>query len=201
MNSSDDESMFHSCDPEEYKGSFEDAMFQDACYNFQATPSPTLNADQVELLRRRDQIIELARNFKTIERIDDWRQPDVAKDGGFPLNDPVVLNRYRTAFKDVVKQIGRTIFSGKFNLAGVSFPIFCMSPESILFMIATMSIHSPLYMNAAALTTDPVQRMKLVMTTSLSFLYSCHRFDKPLNPVLGETYQGYHDDGTEVCME
>jgi len=76
-----------------------------------------------------------------------------------------------------------------------------MSPESILIMVATMSIHSPLYMNAAALTPDPIQRMKLVMTTSLSFLYPCHRFDKPLNPVLGETYQGILDDGTEVCME
>ncbi len=157
--------------------------------------------DESELARKKKEILDLARNFKTIERTDDWRQPDAAKDGGFPLNDPVVLNRYRTAFKDVVKQIGRTIFSGKFNLAGVSFPIFCMSPESILYMVATMSIHSPLYMNAAALTNDPIQRMKLVMTASLSFLYATHRFDKPLNPVLGETYQGYHDDGTEVCME
>jgi hypothetical protein len=63
-----------------------------------------------------------------------------------------------------------------------------MSPESILYMVATMSIHSPLYMTAACFTKDPVERMRLVMTTSLSFLYSTHRFDKPLNPVLGETY-------------
>jgi hypothetical protein len=76
-----------------------------------------------------------------------------------------------------------------------------MSSESLLYMIATMSLHSPLYMNAAAITTEPVERMKLVMTTSLSFLYSCHRFDKPLNPVLGETYQGRHDDGTKIYME
>ena len=112
--------------------------------------------DESEIVRKRKEILDLARNFKTIDRSDDWRQPDAAKDGGFPLNDPVVLNRYRTAFKDVVKQIGRTIFSGKFNLGGVSFPIFCMSPESILCMVATMSIHSPTYMNAAALTNDPI---------------------------------------------
>lgn len=68
-------------------------------------------------------------------------------------------------------------------------------------MIATMSIHGPTYMTAAAMTQDPIHRMKLVMTGSLSFVYPCHRFDKPLNPVLGETYQGYHNDGTNVYME
>lgn len=125
-----------------------------------------------------------------MERSDDYRAPDAWKDGGFPLNDPEVLGKYRTAFKDIVKQVGRTIFTGKFNLSSVSFPIFCMSSESLLYMIATMSIHAPTYMNAAALTTDPVERLRLVITTTLSFLHPCHRFDKPLNPVLGETYQG-----------
>lgn len=76
-----------------------------------------------------------------------------------------------------------------------------MSSESLLYMIATMSVHTPTYMTAAAYATDPIERMKLVMTCSLSFLYTCHRFDKPLNPVLGETYQGEHDDGTKIYME
>ena len=76
-----------------------------------------------------------------------------------------------------------------------------MSADSILLMIATMSLHSPTYMSAAAMATDPVERMKLVMTTSLSFLYGTHRFDKPMNPILGETYQGELEDGTRVVME
>lgn len=80
------------------------------------------------------------------------------------------------------------MFSGKFNLAGVSFPISCMANESLLYFISTMNIHAPLYLNAAAQTTDPVERMKFVIVTSLSFVYSCHTFEKPLNPVLGETF-------------
>jgi len=36
---------------------------------------------------------------------------------------------------------------------------------------------------------NPLERMKLVMTQSLSFIYPTHCFDKPLNPILGETYQ------------
>jgi len=34
MTSSDDESMFHSCDPEEFKGSLEEGNFEDACMTF-----------------------------------------------------------------------------------------------------------------------------------------------------------------------
>lgn len=165
-----------------------DNDFHDASYNFEKGQSQPQSVYFNELTRKRNAIIQLAKDFKTIDRTDDYRHPDAWKDGGFALNDPEVLGRYRTAFKDVVKQIGRTIFSGKFNLGSVSFPISCMSPESILYMVATMSIHSPLYMTAACFTKDPVERMRLVMTTSLSFLYSTHRFDKPLNPVLGETY-------------
>ena len=82
---------------------------------------------------------------------DDYRiKEGAAKDGGFPLDDAEILAKYRSAFKDVVKQIGRTLFSGKFNLASVSFPIKCMSHHSILYLIATMGKHSPIYMNAAA---------------------------------------------------
>ena len=58
---------------------------------------------------------------------DDFRHPDAHKDGGFPLNDAAVIANYRNAFKDIVKQLGRTIFSGKFNIGSVSFPISCMS--------------------------------------------------------------------------
>ena len=101
---------------------------------------------------------------------DDFRHPDSHKDGGFPLNDAAVIGKYRNAFKDIVKQLGRTIFSGKFNIGSVSFPISCMSPNSILYLIATMSIHAPIYMTRAALATDPIERMKYVLIESISFL-------------------------------
>jgi len=153
------------------------------------------------MLRRAEQIFDLVKNFKGSELTDDYRVPSAAKEGGFPLDDAEVLAKYRQAFKDVVKQIGRTVFSGKFNLGSVSFPIKCMSHQSILYLIATMGIHSPIYMNAAAAATDPVERMKFVMTTSLSFVQPCHIFDKPLNPILGETYQGRYPDGSKVFME
>jgi Oxysterol-binding protein len=57
------------------------------------------------------------------------------------------------------------------------------------------------HLNAAAVTTDPIERMKPVMTASISFLYPCHSWGKPLNPILGETYQAYLPDGSLVSVE
>jgi hypothetical protein len=155
-----------------------------------------------EKIRLIEEILKKAREFVPIDLHDDYRLKEgTHKDGGFPLDDAEILSKYRQAFKDVVKQIGRTIFSGKFNLASISFPIRCMSHHSILYLIATMGKHSPIYMNAAAQTRDPVERMKFVMVTSLSFVQPSHIFDKPLNPILGETFQGSLADGSNVYME
>lgn len=81
------------------------------------------------------------------------------------------------------------LLSGKFELYKVSFPIKAMSPNSILFAVSKLAIHSPVFLNAAALCDSPLERMKYVICTSLSYIYPTHFFDKPLNPILGETYQ------------
>ena len=80
------------------------------------------------------------------------------------------------------------LLSGKFELYKVSFPIKAMSPNSILFAVSKQAIHSPVFLNAAALSENPLERMKFVMCNTLSYIYPTHFFDKPLNPILGETY-------------
>lgn len=55
--------------------------------------------------------------------------------------------------------------------------------------------------NTAALATDPVERMKYVIVGQFAYLYPCHTWDKPLNPILGETSQSYLPDGTKVYLE
>lgn len=47
-------------------------------------------------------IIELARKWKPIDRHDDFRAPDAAKEGGFILDDPVVLAKFRSALRDLI---------------------------------------------------------------------------------------------------
>jgi len=43
-------------------------------------------------------------------------------------------------------------------------------------MMSTM----PLYFNAAAATNDKVERMKLVIAQAVSYIYSDHTFEKPV---------------------
>lgn len=71
----------------------------------------------------------------------------------------------------------------------------------MLDSMATMGVTFPFYLNKAAFARDPVERMKFVMVSSVSFLLPAHQFEKPLNPVLGETIQRSFSDGTEVFFE
>ena len=69
-----------------------------------------------------------AKNWKPIERNDDYRDLMAWKDGGFPLNDQEAITKFRNAFKHLLSSVGRQLITGKFNLAGTSFPIWCMTP-------------------------------------------------------------------------
>jgi hypothetical protein len=44
------------------------------------------------------------------------------------------------------------------------------------------------YLNKAASICDPLERFKLVLAASIAFYYPSIMYEKPLNPVLGETY-------------
>ena len=76
-----------------------------------------------------------------------------------------------------------------------------MAPVSILQVYSQVLGCMARYFNAAALTDDPVKRMKLVMTASFAFVYPRHSWGKPLNPILGETYQSYLPDGGKLYVE
>jgi hypothetical protein len=43
--------------------------------------------------------------------------------------------------------------------------------------------------------------MKLVMTSFISFIMITHTWGKPLNPILGETFQATLDDGSTIHVE
>ena len=97
--------------------------------------------------------------------------------------------------------MGKKILSGKFNLTTISFPIKCMCAKSMLETQGSCAGVGPFYLTAAAMTKDPLERLKLVMTYSIAYIYPTHIFEKPLNPILGETFQGELIDGTKVYME
>lgn len=56
-------------------------------------------------------------------------------------------------------------------------------------------------MNRAAVTTDPAERLRLVMVATICNYIQANTFLKPLNPLLGETFEGSYDDGTQLYAE
>ena len=149
------------------------------------TPKPELICDDIEI----------------IDLNDDYRCPSAYKNGGFALTDQAVINKFRSAFKNLIAQIGRQLIQGKFNLTKTSFPIKCMSQDTILQVIGSVASPCCPYFNAASKTSDPIERMKYVIVASFGYLYPCHTWDKPLNPIIGETYQATMGDGTNIFLE
>jgi hypothetical protein len=56
-------------------------------------------------------------------------------------------------------------------------------------------------LTAAAKASNPIERIKNVIAFSLSNIYLCTGQNKPFNPLLGETNQGYFVDGTRYYCE
>lgn len=111
------------------------------------------------------------------------------------------MDKLRSVGKEMIKIIGRKIFSGEFNLTKISFPIRACHPKTALYnSIATCTVF-PYFMNQAAVEKDPVERFKITVSCFLSSSYYLNMFLKPLNPIIGETLQATLIDGTKIYAE
>lgn len=76
-----------------------------------------------------------------------------------------------------------------------------MIPVSGLEKAMNSTCLFPLYLNKAASITDPIERLKLVISASIGHFFINLSFLKPLNPILGETAQAHYPDGTKLYAE
>jgi hypothetical protein len=76
-----------------------------------------------------------------------------------------------------------------------------MSYETILQSVANPTKLNAHFFQLAARCTDPVERMKYVIGGSVAYIHYAHHWNKPLNPILGETYQSQGDDGAMIYLE
>jgi hypothetical protein len=170
--------------------------------NRQSNDSPTLKDDSSKYVLYND-----SRRVPLETRIPGYIQ---AKAGGIKC-----VNRVRTMqadldcqkglILDLIKRAGKTLMEGK-HVVGVSLPVRIFEPRSTLERMVDWWCTLPVYLtNAAAAVrltqTDPVERLKQVVTFAISGLYYGTRQLKPFNPVLGETFQGAFLDGTEIYIE
>ena len=146
------------------------------------------NEDELRFWERARKIQDLAAQFTPSTLSGDHRDANAGYYGGFACQDKALMSKQRSAATEIVKMVGKKLFSGSTDLTRISFPIKCMCPTSMLELMPTLQSTMNIFLNKAAMETDPVERMKLVMTHNLSFFYKEKIFEKPLNPILGETY-------------
>ncbi|CAI2369651.1 unnamed protein product [Moneuplotes crassus] len=158
-------------------------------------------SDQKLSLDRKEELLEDARNWKPTQETGDYRKEGASSGGGFALRDKALVSKLRSAGWEAIKRIGKQLLGGRLNLIGIAFPFKCAADYSMLEALAGMARVNPYIMNAAALTEDPIERIKLLLTASVSHMEVCNTFEKPLNPVMGETYHAYLEDGTQIFCE
>lgn len=131
-------------------------------------------------LSKSETIIEQAKMLKYSKYKDDYRVIENDKVGGIPLIDKKVMQLLRDVAKEYLKQFFGRIFSGNFNLTTISFPIKCMRPLSLLESFANGGALNCIYLTKAASLTDPVERVKYIISAQLSTFYSTSSFLKPV---------------------
>jgi hypothetical protein len=85
---------------------------------------------------------------------------------------------------DLIKQLGQTITQGV-SLTRIAIPIYIADSRSYLEMVADGWCFAPIYLKQAAIESDPVERMKMVVTFAIAGLSNTCCPKKPLNPLLG----------------
>ncbi len=118
--------------------------------------------------------------------------------GGIDYLDKDGTSNIRSIGWDIIKQIGKKIISGDFNLTTISIPIKVMIPLSFLQTMARAYFQYPIYLTIANQNPDPVEKLKYIITALISCFHKSSHFMKPLNPILGETYELVYEDGSKV---
>lgn len=84
----------------------------------------------------------------------------------------------------------KNIFSGKGAL-NISLPVTIFNCDSNLQRLCLSLSLGPQYLEKAAGLKNPVERMKYCFIFGLTNSLLYFDIEKPFNPILGETYQGF----------
>ena len=167
----------------------------------QAEAAENSAAKEKERAERAAELLAVCKDWKPSEYKDDVKDPNAGYYGGFQLTDEETIARMRGAAKELVLMAGKKILNGEFNLTRISFPIKCMCPKSILQTLSWSQSCMSVYLNHAASLDDKVERVKLLIAATVASSYHDKIFEKPLNPILGETYECYGQDGSSIVFE
>ena len=118
--------------------------------------------------------------------------------GVYCLNQEVV-DKQSGIIKEVIKQLTKCIWSG--TAMSLSLPIRIFEPRSMLERYTDWFAFAPELLGKAGSCKDKIEAFKYVIFFSLSALFRSSEQLKPLNPMLGETYECEWEDGSKFYLE
>ena len=118
--------------------------------------------------------------------------------GVYCLNQEVI-DKQSGIIKEVITQLTKCLWSG--TAMSLSLPIRIFEPRSMLERYTDWFAFAPDLLSKAGQCTDKIEAFKLVIAFSLSALFRSSEQLKPLNPMLGETYECEWKDGTKFYLE
>lgn len=117
----------------------------------------------------------------------DWT---INADGELVFLNQQVIDAQKDVIKFIIGQLCSNLFRGK-NIMHMSLPVDIFDDRALLERSACSFGFAPVFLARAGQITDEVQQMKLVTLFVLSLPSLELRAEKPFNPILGETFQGY----------
>ena len=118
--------------------------------------------------------------------------------GVYCLNQEVI-DKQSGIIKEVITQLTKCLWSG--TAMSLSLPIRIFEPRSMLERYTDWFAFAPELLTKAGECTDKIEAFKYVVVFSLSALFRSSEQLKPLNPMLGETYECEWKDGTKCYVE
>ena len=144
--------------------------------------------------------IRLTKEQLTFKYNPDYLKDFLIKDyyGVYCLNQEIV-DKQSGVIKDLIVQLTKSILSR--SHITISLPIRIFEPRSMIERYTDWFSFAPDLLEKAAKCEDNLETFKNVILFSLSALFRSTEQLKPLNPLLGETYQCEWEDGSKFYIE
>ncbi|CAD8206402.1 unnamed protein product [Paramecium octaurelia] len=122
------------------------------------------------------------------------------KNGGLKVINEEKLAAQKAVIKFLITRIGASLLMGK-SITGISMPVSIFEARSNTERVCSSLGFAPIYLEEAALSQDIYYRIKQCAAFQFGFIFMYISCEKPFNPILGETFQGFYDNCPIYCEQ
>jgi len=145
---------------------------------------------------------ELCQNYKHFNKEDIFKLIEITSAGEAKVIDLAAIKAMRGVLSELVKKILHRLATGK-SIFGVPFPVRIFEPQAFHEKLFDWMLYLGNYLPKAAESTDPIERMKYIVTFVISSMHNVtSKVRRPFNALMGETTQlEWPELGISACVE